>query len=147
MRSAQDLLDELNAVDESTRTEAKRTRQLGKSVLETVIAYTSEPGLNGGYPLLGVNRSVNDKGCTTYAPTGLLLSDNIRPDSTNVATLLATLCPKLATYECRPAVSIIRPPAQQKATSHMFILMLNDQLHLTYKKAKPNKQGGIHHGN
>ncbi len=36
MRSAIDLLDELNALDESTRIEAKRASDIGKSVMETV---------------------------------------------------------------------------------------------------------------
>ena len=48
MRSAVDLLDELNAVDESIGIEAKRASDLGKSVMETVIAFANEPGLNGG---------------------------------------------------------------------------------------------------
>ena len=52
MRSAVDLLDELNAVDESIGIEAKRASDLGKSVMETVIAFANEPGLNGGYLLL-----------------------------------------------------------------------------------------------
>ena len=60
MRSAQDLLDELNAVDESTRIEAKRASDLGKSVMETVIAFANEPGLDGGYLLLGVDWAVNE---------------------------------------------------------------------------------------
>mgnify|MGYP000110729114 CR=1 FL=1 len=58
MRSAQDLLDELNAVDESTRIEAKRASDLGKSVMETVIAFANEPGLDGGYLLLGASESL-----------------------------------------------------------------------------------------
>ena len=33
MRTAQDLLTELNASDESTRIEAKRAREMGKSIL------------------------------------------------------------------------------------------------------------------
>ena len=41
MHSAAELLDELNAVDESTRIEAKRASEIGKSVLETVIAYAN----------------------------------------------------------------------------------------------------------
>lgn len=49
MRSAVDLLDELNAVDESIGIEATRASDLGKSVMETVIAFANEPGLNGGY--------------------------------------------------------------------------------------------------
>ena len=35
MRSAQELLDELNALDESPRIEAKRAREIGKSLLQT----------------------------------------------------------------------------------------------------------------
>ena len=48
MRSAQDLLSELNASDEAPRIEAKRAREVGKSILETVIAFANEPGLGGG---------------------------------------------------------------------------------------------------
>jgi len=47
MRSAADLFNELNAVDESSRIEAKRASEIGKSVLETVIAYANEPKLGG----------------------------------------------------------------------------------------------------
>ena len=35
MRTAQDLLTELNAADESPRIEAKRSREIGKSIMET----------------------------------------------------------------------------------------------------------------
>ncbi len=52
MRSAEDLLSELNASDESPRIEAKRAREVGKSILETVIAFANEPGLGGGHLLL-----------------------------------------------------------------------------------------------
>lgn len=48
MRNAQDLLAELNASDESPRIEAKRAREIGKSVMATVIAFANEPGLGGG---------------------------------------------------------------------------------------------------
>ena len=54
-RSAVDLLTELNASDESPRIEAKRAREIGKSIMETVIAFANEPGLGGGYLLLGVD--------------------------------------------------------------------------------------------
>ena len=66
MRSATDLLDELNAVDESARIEAKRASDMGKSVRETVIAFANEPGLDGGYLLLGVDWTINDKGDTVF---------------------------------------------------------------------------------
>jgi ATP-dependent DNA helicase RecG len=54
-RSAVDLLTEPNASDESPRIEAKRAREIGKSIMETVIAFANEPGLGGGYLLLGVD--------------------------------------------------------------------------------------------
>ena len=60
MRSAQDLLTELNASDESPRIEAKRSREMGKSVMETVTAFANEPGL-GGHLLLGVDWAVSAK--------------------------------------------------------------------------------------
>ena len=41
MRTAQDLLTELNAFDESPRIEAKRAREIGKSIMETVITFAN----------------------------------------------------------------------------------------------------------
>jgi hypothetical protein len=54
MRTAEDLLAELAAVDESHRIEAKLATQIDRSVMETVCAFSNEPGLGGGYLLLGV---------------------------------------------------------------------------------------------
>lgn len=99
MRTAQDLLDELNAVDESTRIEAKRASQLGKSVLETVIAYANEPGLDGGYLLLGVDWSVNDKGDTVYTPSGL-------PDPDKAQMDLASQCSSMLNVALRPEMKL-----------------------------------------
>jgi ATP-dependent DNA helicase RecG len=39
MRTVQDLLTELNASEESLRIEAKHARELGKSIMETMIAF------------------------------------------------------------------------------------------------------------
>lgn len=59
MRDAKDLLNELNSVDESVVIEAKRASQVGESVMETVSAFSNEPGLGGGYLLLGVASRVS----------------------------------------------------------------------------------------
>jgi ATP-dependent DNA helicase RecG len=56
-RSASSLLEELRAVDESTTIEAKTASRIDRSVLETVCAFANEPGLGGGYLLLGVSAS------------------------------------------------------------------------------------------
>lgn len=65
MRTAQDLLSELNASDESPRIEAKRAR---------------EAGLGGGYLLLGVDWEVNDKGDTRYWAAGVFDPDKLQRD-------------------------------------------------------------------
>jgi len=53
--SIRDLFARLNEVDESREIEAKRSEsELGKSALETISAFSNEPGLGGGYLLFGV---------------------------------------------------------------------------------------------
>ena len=49
MRSATELLRELHAVDESPGIEAKRARDAGKSLRETLMTFANEPGLGGDY--------------------------------------------------------------------------------------------------
>jgi ATP-dependent DNA helicase RecG len=99
MRSAADLLDELNAVDESTRIEAKRASDVGKSILETVIAFANEPGLGGGYLLLGVDWSINDKGDTVYRAVGLPNPDKVQRD-------LASQCASTLNVVVRPEIQL-----------------------------------------
>ncbi len=54
--TAIELLEGLNLLDEHERIEAKRASEVGKSVLETVFAFSNEPGLSGGWIVLGVVR-------------------------------------------------------------------------------------------
>tara|TARA_R110001599_G_scaffold49126_9_gene140453 strand:+ start:2063 stop:3985 length:1923 start_codon:yes stop_codon:yes gene_type:complete len=54
--TAQELLERLNLLDENERIEAKQAGDIGKSLLETVCAFANEPGLGGGWLLLGVTR-------------------------------------------------------------------------------------------
>ena len=54
--TALELLESLNLLDENERIEAKRSTEVGKSLLETVCAFANEPGLGGGWLLLGVVR-------------------------------------------------------------------------------------------
>ena len=55
--TARELFEQLNALDETERVEAKRSIEVGKSLLETVCAFANEPGLDGGWILLGVVRN------------------------------------------------------------------------------------------
>lgn len=54
--TALELLERLNLLDENERIEAKSASKIGKSLLETVCAFANEPGLGGGWLLLGVAR-------------------------------------------------------------------------------------------
>ncbi|MBA3624528.1 MAG: putative DNA binding domain-containing protein [Methylibium sp.] len=54
--NAREILEALNVLDEHERVEAKRASEVGKSLLESVCAFANEPGLDGGWLLLGVVR-------------------------------------------------------------------------------------------
>jgi ATP-dependent DNA helicase RecG len=97
MRSATDLFEELNSVDESTGIEAKRASELGKSVMQTVIAFANEPGLEAGYLLLGADWFVNAKGDTVYRAASL-------PDPDKVQRDLATQCASMLNVALRPEI-------------------------------------------
>ena len=58
MRTAKELFAELNSFDENRRIEAKSASAVGKSMMETVCAFANEPGLRGGYLILGAKRTV-----------------------------------------------------------------------------------------
>ncbi|MDP3815335.1 ATP-binding protein [Pseudomonas sp.] len=54
MQPIESLLAELRALDEHPRIEAKRATQVGSSLMQSICAFANEPGLGGGYLLLGV---------------------------------------------------------------------------------------------
>lgn len=81
---ALELLDSLNSLDEHERIDAKRASEIGKSVLETVCAFANEPGLGGGWLLLGVARS-DTALVPAYEVEGLTQLDKVAAD-------LATQC-------------------------------------------------------
>jgi ATP-dependent DNA helicase RecG len=82
--TALELLDTLNMLDEHERLEAKTAQEVGKSLLETLCAFANEPGLGGGWVLLGVLRDENAS-APAYQVAGLSHPDKIVSD-------LATQC-------------------------------------------------------
>jgi ATP-dependent DNA helicase RecG len=95
------ILAELNAADESPRVEAKRSRDIGKSVIETVVAFANEPGLGGGHILLGGGSGVDDKGDARYWPEGLADPDKIQKD-------LASQSATMLNVAIRPEMSVVK---------------------------------------
>lgn len=120
MRSAADLLEELNAVDESTRIEAKRASELGKSVMQTVIAFANEPGLGGGYLLLGVDWSTNDKGDTVYRAAGLHDPDKVQRD-------LSSQCASMLSVTLRPEMQL------ETVDGHIVLVVYVAEADVTHK--------------
>lgn len=49
MENLKELVERLNLSDECTDLEAKRASEIGKSVLETVCAFSNEPSPSGRY--------------------------------------------------------------------------------------------------
>lgn len=101
MRSAEDLLNELNNSDECPGIEAKRSREVGKSLLETVSAFSNEPSLGGGHLILGVEWEINLFGDRVYRAVGL-------PDPDKVQLDLASQCASVFNQVIRPEMSMER---------------------------------------
>ena len=62
--SAQELYDRLKDSDECVWIEAKGEDDTAESLMESVCSFSNEPGLGGGYILLGIGedkRSVDDR--------------------------------------------------------------------------------------
>lgn len=99
IRTAEDLLQELLAVDESQRIEAKRASQIDRSVMESVVAFSNEPGLGGGHLLLGVERDPHDLFGTSYRVVGV-------PDPDKLQAELASQCASMLNRPVRPRISV-----------------------------------------
>lgn len=97
-RTAEDLLRELRAVDESVQIEVKRGSKVDRSVLETVCAFANEPGLGGGYLMLGIERD-RDLFGYTYEVCGVSDPDKVQSE-------LVTQCAATLNRPIRPQVSV-----------------------------------------
>ena len=76
------LLERLRHGDECHDLEAKRSSAIDTSIMETVCAYCNEPGLGGGYLLLGVARN-EDLPFPNYEVVGISDPDKIQNDLAN----------------------------------------------------------------
>jgi ATP-dependent DNA helicase RecG len=97
--SALELIRQLNETDEHARIEAKACRsEIGKSAMQTVCALSNEPGLGGGYILLGVSRE-QDTLFPQYEATGVQDSDKVQSD-------FATQCASMFSVAIRPQLTV-----------------------------------------
>ena len=98
MKSAAELIQQLNHTDECNWIEAKRGSAIDRSILESVCAFSNEPGLGGGYILLGVEQEALSLFPTYYA-SGVEQSDKIQLD-------LSTQCASMFNQPIRPTIQV-----------------------------------------
>jgi ATP-dependent DNA helicase RecG len=97
MKTAQEIFDQLNSIDENVRIDAKRASEIDKSIMETVCAFANEPGLGGGYLLLGAVRTGFKDGLPVYVPENIEYPDKIQNDVT-------TQCSSMFNVRIRPQI-------------------------------------------
>ena len=97
MKTAQEIFDQLNSIDENVRIDAKRASEIDKSIMETVCAFANEPGLGGGYLLLGAVRTGFENGLPVYVPENIENPDKIQNDVT-------TQCSSMFNVRIRPQI-------------------------------------------
>jgi len=77
--SVPEIIELLNTQDECTWIEAKKGSAIDTSVMETVCSYANEPGLGGGYILLGVEEDENSL-FPYYSICGVKDADKVQKD-------------------------------------------------------------------
>ena len=97
MKTAQEIFDQLNSIDENVRIDAKKASEINKSIMETVCAFANEPGLGGGYLLLGAVRTGFKDGLPVYVPENIENPDKIQNDVT-------TQCSSMFNVRIRPQI-------------------------------------------
>ena len=90
------LLDELGSLDENESLEVKRGSEVGRSVMETICAFSNEPRLGGGTILLGVAEATSSKG---YSLVGVEDPDKTQKD-------IASRCATDFNLRIRPQIKV-----------------------------------------
>ncbi len=87
MKTAQQYIEELNALDENITIEAKKcTDKVDRSVLETICSFSNEPDLGGGVIILGMEETHNLS--EPYSVAGINDPDKLQKDlSSQSATM------------------------------------------------------------
>src|SRR5947209_4274594 len=98
MLTFDELWELLTSQDESTEIEAKKASEVGKSCWETISAFANEPGLSGGYLLLGI-KNTKDRNGNKYEIEGLTDPDKIQTD-------LSSQCSEVFNIPIRPYIEL-----------------------------------------
>ncbi|MBK8233113.1 MAG: putative DNA binding domain-containing protein [Candidatus Eisenbacteria bacterium] len=94
-----DLLEKLQMGDESVEIEAKPGKAIATSVLQTVSAFSNEPGRGGGYILLGVDEEPDGLFGVSFRVSGVNNPGKLQAD-------LATRCANDMSPPVRPQIDV-----------------------------------------
>jgi len=94
----QEILDTLNQSDEHSSLEVKKGSEIGKSILETICAFSNEPNLGGGIIVLGIEEEEHSL-FPTYKVVGVDNIDKIQKD-------IATQCASTFNQSIRPKITV-----------------------------------------
>lgn len=133
MESTKDLIEKLNLSDECTTIEAKKATNIHRSVLESVCAFANEPGLGGGYILLGVEREENSL-FPSYIVCGVDNPDKLQLD-------LSTQCADMFNQPIRPEITIDN--IQGRNVMNVFIPELQPSQKPVYFKSEGLPRGAF----
>lgn len=100
MKTAQELLEELNTLDEHVSIEAKTASEVGQSLMESVCSFSNEPHLGGGYILCGVSPA-SDSFWPVYEAVGISDIDKVQQE-------IATQCASAFNITIRPTINVER---------------------------------------
>lgn len=95
---ASEIIQRLNLSDECKNIEAKRGEKIDRSILETVNSFSNEPGMGGGYLILGVEAEEQSL-FPSYIVKGISNPDKLQLD-------LSTQCASIFNQPIRPQISI-----------------------------------------
>lgn len=116
LRSAKELIELLNQLGESRNIEAKRGSETGRSIHETISAFSNEPGLGGGYIVLGVEKDKTSL-FPAYTATGIKDIEKLKHDLASQCaadTFNVTIRPKMVEeiVDEQPVLVLHIPEAQ-----------------------------------
>ena len=96
--SAQELFHMLCVVDESVWVEAKGKSDSTQSLMESVCSFSNEPGLGGGYILLGIGENTRSRDNRFYVE-GVADADKAQLD-------ISTQCSTMFNFPVRPRIDV-----------------------------------------
>ncbi|MDE3248182.1 MAG: putative DNA binding domain-containing protein [Bacteroidota bacterium] len=134
MDSVKDLVERLNAIDECGNIEAKKASSIDRSIMETVCALSNEPGLGGGYILLGVEKDESSL-FPYYTVCGIENPDKLKLD-------FATQCANMFNIPVRPEIDT-EQMSNGKIAVKVFVLELPEAQKPLYFKNEGLPRGAF----